>query len=70
MANPKWKTSKSKKGMRRSHHALKPQGLSTCKNCSEIHLPHTACPSCGHYDGRQVMDPKVASVASSDFSVE
>jgi len=70
MANPKWKTSKSKTRKRRSHHALRAQGLSNCKNCGEIHLPHTACPSCGHYDGRQVIEPKASSVASADFSVE
>jgi len=70
MANPKWKTSKSKTRKRRSHHALKPQGLSSCKNCGEIHLPHHACPSCGFYDGRQAIEPRATAAASTDFSVE
>lgn len=55
MAVPKKKTSKSRRNMRRAHHALKPQGLAECPNCGEMKRPHHMCPSCGHYDGRQVL---------------
>ncbi|MBM3242722.1 50S ribosomal protein L32 [Candidatus Poribacteria bacterium] len=55
MANPKRRTSRSKKNMRRSHHALSRPNLSTCPNCSERVLSHRICTSCGYYKGRQVI---------------
>lgn len=54
MPVPKKKLSKSKKRMRRSHHALSVPGMSTCSQCGATCLPHRACSSCGHYRGRQV----------------
>ncbi|MDD9952694.1 MAG: 50S ribosomal protein L32 [Zetaproteobacteria bacterium] len=56
MPVPKYRTSASKRNMRRSHHALKNVGVSACPNCGEMKLPHVACPSCGHYKGRQVIE--------------
>ena len=34
-----------------------PRPWSPCPNraCGELKLPHTACPNCGQYDGRQVL---------------
>jgi large subunit ribosomal protein L32 len=31
--------------------------LVACTNraCGKLKLPHTACPNCGQYDGRQVL---------------
>ncbi len=58
MAVPKFRTSASKRDMRRSHHALKAPSLSTCSNCDEVKLPHLVCPSCGFYNGKQVMAVK------------
>jgi len=43
-------------GNRRSHHGLKEPRLSTCEKCSEVHVRHQACPKCGTYRGRQVVD--------------
>lgn len=63
MAVPKYRTSASKRDMRRSHHALRARGLSYCSNCNEVRLPHTACPSCGFYRGRQVIEPKTSVAA-------
>ncbi|MEE2909837.1 MAG: 50S ribosomal protein L32 [Candidatus Poribacteria bacterium] len=51
MALPKRKTSKSKKGMRRSHQALKNRTLNECGNCGELRRAHSICPACGHYKG-------------------
>ena len=55
MAVPKRKTSPSKRNMRRSHDALKPVAYNECANCGELKRPHHVCPSCGHYDGREVV---------------
>jgi large subunit ribosomal protein L32 len=55
MAVPKKKTSKSRRNMRRSHHALPVVGLVECPNCGEPKLPHHVCAACGHYDGREVV---------------
>ncbi len=40
---------------RRSHHALKAQKLSVCE-CGAPRVSHRACPSCGRYRGRVVVD--------------
>ena len=46
---------------RRAHDALTSRSLSECPNCHERKLPHRACPKCGHYKGREVLDVKEAS---------
>lgn len=43
-------------GDRRSHHALKDVRLSECSNCKEKHVRHRACPACGIYRGKTVID--------------
>jgi large subunit ribosomal protein L32 len=45
-------------GNRRSHHALKEPRLSTCASCGSKHIRHQACPVCGIYRGRTVVDAK------------
>jgi large subunit ribosomal protein L32 len=60
MAVPKKKVSKSRRNMRRSHHALKPSAYVECTNCGELTRPHHACPSCGHYKGREVASVEAA----------
>ena len=52
---PKRKLSKGRRDRRRAHDALGTPNLSTCSNCNKPILPHRACPSCGHYRGRQVV---------------
>lgn len=55
MAVPKKKVSKSRRNMRRAHHALTPTRSHECGNCGEPRLAHQICNACGHYDGRQVI---------------
>lgn len=60
MAVPKKKTSKSRRNMRRSHHALQPVSHAECPNCGELKRPHHVCAACGHYDGREVVKTAAA----------
>jgi large subunit ribosomal protein L32 len=56
MAVPKRKKSKSKRDKRRTHQKLTAPNLSTCPECGEAIRSHHACPSCGYYKGRKVVD--------------
>ncbi len=56
MAVPKRKKSKSKRDMRRTHQKTDGPNLSTCPECGEAKLPHHACPACGYYKGRKVIE--------------
>ena len=59
MANPKWKTPRSKTRSRRAANwKLNPVTTVLCTQCREAKRPHFACSNCGYYDGRQVMEPK------------
>jgi large subunit ribosomal protein L32 len=60
MAVPKKKTSKSRRNMRRAHHALKSATYVECANCGEMTRPHHVCGSCGHYRGREVTESSAA----------
>ena len=57
-ALPKRKQSKAHRGRRRSHDALKPPAMAVCSQCNSPKLPHRSCPTCGTYDGREVIEPK------------
>jgi len=57
MAVQKSKVSRSKKGKRRSHHALKKASLSTDSVTGEKHLRHHVT-SDGFYKGKKVLDIK------------
>ena len=58
MAVPKKKTSPSRQGNRRSHHALKGITVIECPNCGEPKLPHHVCNSCGQYDKKEIVSQK------------
>jgi len=53
---PKRKHSQGRRDRRRSHDALESPNLVVCSNCGEMRLPHTVCPKCGHYKGREVIN--------------
>ncbi len=61
MAVPKKKTSKSRRNMRRSHHALRAEAYVECPNCGEMARPHHVCGACGHYSKRDVMQAGATS---------
>lgn len=57
MAVPKKKKSKSKTRSRRaSNWKLGNTARSNCPRCGAAKVPHTVCPSCGWYKGRQAVD--------------
>jgi large subunit ribosomal protein L32 len=59
MANPKWKTPRSKTRSRRAANwKLNAVTIVECGQCHQPKRPHFACPNCGMYDGRQVIAPK------------
>ena len=55
MAVPKSKITKSRRGQRRSHDALAAGNPQECSNCGELKRPHHVCPSCGHYDDKEIV---------------
>ncbi|MFZ0484361.1 MAG: 50S ribosomal protein L32 [Desulfobacterales bacterium] len=56
MAVPKRKKSKSKRNKRRTHQKTSAPNLTSCPQCGDSRLPHHACPGCGTYKGRTVID--------------
>jgi len=56
MPVPKRKTSKSKRGKRRTHQKVTAPNVVECPQCGEATLSHHACPSCGTYKGRNVIE--------------
>lgn len=56
MPNPKRRHSKARRDKRRAHDALRQPAVSTCPECGEVKVPHRACPHCGHYKGREVVE--------------
>jgi len=55
---PKRKYPKARQGERRSHLALKSRNIDTCPQCHSPRLSHHACPTCGSYNGREVVSVK------------
>jgi len=58
MAVPKRKTSKARRDKRRTHKKQAAPNLTTCPECGESMKPHRACPSCGAYRGRNIIEPE------------
>ena len=58
MAQPKRRWSKQRTHTKRSTWKLEETNLSTCANCGEPVLSHKACPSCGYYNKKQVVEIK------------
>jgi len=52
---PKRKYSRARQGERRAHLGLRAAALVDCPQCHTPKLPHHVCPTCGTYDGREVI---------------
>jgi large subunit ribosomal protein L32 len=53
---PKRKYAKARQGERRQHLQLDPIAMTECPNCRQMRRPHRACPHCGFYRGRQIVE--------------
>ena len=58
MPLPKRRHSKTRRDKRRTHYKLDPPTVLECPRCHAPRLPHHACPSCGFYNGRLVLEVK------------
>jgi large subunit ribosomal protein L32 len=63
---PKQKRSKTHQKTRQYQFRLKKLNLSVCPQCQKPKKPHQACPFCGTYSGRDVidLDKKIKSAPS------
>jgi len=52
-AKQRTRTSKKQRG---SHFALKKKITTKCEKCGALITPHHACPKCGYYKGRKIID--------------
>ncbi len=62
MAVPKQKQSHARTSKRRAQHKLSAPRLATCPHCHSPRLPHRVCLHCGHYNGREVVQPGSAEL--------
>ena len=54
-ALPKKKVSRARRGNRRAHLALTLPTLMNCPQCGSRKLTHHVCPTCGTYNGHQIL---------------
>jgi large subunit ribosomal protein L32 len=55
MAVPKKRTSRSRRGQRRAHDAIRiTAAVEACGKCGELKQRHQACPNCGAYRTHQI----------------
>jgi large subunit ribosomal protein L32 len=57
-ALPKRRLSRARQGSRLAHTARNPQAMELCPQCHSAMMPHHACPTCGTYNGREVITIK------------
>jgi large subunit ribosomal protein L32 len=68
MGVPKRKVSHARQGDRRAHHALALPQLEECPHCHQPKRAHRACPTCGYYGGRPVLELKTPKDESAPAS--
>ena len=57
MAVPKRRHSKTRRDKRRTNWKLAVPALSNCPQCGATKRPHHVCAQCGHYAGREIIEP-------------
>tara|TARA_A100001011_G_C13576712_1_gene542615 strand:+ start:279 stop:482 length:204 start_codon:yes stop_codon:yes gene_type:complete len=66
MAVPKKRRSKSKSRIKKAAWTITLPETRPCPNCQYVTLAHVACPACGYYKGKQVVNIKVKDKSSKD----
>lgn len=56
MPNPNRRFSSTRRDKRRTHYKAIPQQTVECPQCGALKLAHSACPECGYYNGRLVIE--------------
>jgi large subunit ribosomal protein L32 len=62
---PKRRKTHSRAAMRLSHTARKAPKLEDCPQCHSPKLPHHTCPTCGYYNGREIVKKKEKKKAAT-----
>ena len=60
MAVPKKRTSRARRDKRRANHTAGEATLNRCPRCHSPRMPHRVCPTCGTYNGREVVEHRIA----------
>lgn len=61
---PKRKYAKARQGERRQHLGIPASAIMECSQCHSPKLSHRVCPTCGSYDGRDVITIKAPKKAA------
>ncbi len=56
---PKRRHSTRRGGKRKAAIKLASVATFACINCNKPRRPHTICPTCGYYDGKEVIKQKI-----------
>lgn len=56
MANPTHRHTRTRRDKRRANWKGQMPNLSSCPQCNEVRVSHRACPNCGAYNGRKVLE--------------
>jgi large subunit ribosomal protein L32 len=65
---PKRKVSKARQGERRAHLAISAPPMVESTHCHELKRAHHVCPTCGYYDGREVVPVEAKAPAEGGAS--
>ena len=66
MALPKRRHSRARRDKRRVHHHAAAPTLTRCGQCGGFVAAHHACPACGYYRGRSVLDVSSSTESSGN----
>lgn len=56
MSVQKQRHTKTRRDRKRERFAIKPTAVQTCPKCKKEMAAHRACPNCGFYKGREVVN--------------
>ena len=66
MALPKQRHTKHRRDRARREHAITTTKTMNCPECSAAVIPHRACPSCGKYRGRTVVEQSLPELSQKE----